>query len=217
MGAKYLWDMKNENSEEKNAQQDSAIKENNNEKQTPAGENKNDDQNPEVPENGNDIEKELKQDMESELAGVEKIKDELEDVKDKYLRLYSEFENFRRRTAKERMELVKTANEDLVLSLLPVVDDFERAQKALEETNQPKETLEGYQLIYNKLYKSLEQKGLKKIEVEKGSEFDTELHDAISQMPAPEDGLKGKVIDVVEKGYYLGDKVIRFAKVVIGS
>lgn len=209
--------MKNENSEEKNAQQDSAIKENNNEKQTPAGENKNDDQNPEVPENGNDIEKELKQDMESELAGVEKIKDELEEVKDKYLRLYSEFENYRRRTAKERLELVKTANEDLVLSLLPVIDDFERAQKVLEETNQPKETLEGYQLIYNKLYKSLEQKGLKKIEVEKGSEFDTELHDAISQMPAPEDGLKGKVIDVVEKGYYLGDKVIRFAKVVIGS
>ena len=209
--------MKNENSEEKNAQQDSAIKENNNEKQTPTGENIKDDQNHEASENGDDIEKELKQDMESELAGVDKIKDELEDVKDKYLRLYSEFENFRRRTAKERMELVKTANEDLVLSLLPVVDDFERAQKALEETNQPKETLEGYQLIYNKLYKSLEQKGLKKIEVEKGSEFDTELHDAISQMPAPEDGLKGKVIDVVEKGYYLGDKVIRFAKVVIGS
>ena len=209
--------MKNENSEEKNAQQDSAIKENNNEKQTPTGENIKDDQNHEASENGDDIEKELKQDMESELAGVDKIKDELEDVKDKYLRLYSEFENFRRRTAKERLELVKTANEDLVLSLLPVIDDFERAQKALEETNQPKETLEGYQLIYNKLYKSLEQKGLKKIEVEKGSEFDTELHDAISQMPAPEDGLKGKVIDVVEKGYYLGDKVIRFAKVVIGS
>jgi len=148
---------------------------------------------------------------------VEKLKVEVQEAKDKYLRLYSEFENFRRRTAKERLDLITTANEELMTALLPVMDDFERAQKALEQSEDHKASKEGFDLIHNKFSNILKQKGLKAMEDKSGSEFNTEFHDAISQMPVEKKKLKGKIIDVVEKGYYLDEKVIRFAKVVLGA
>ena len=148
---------------------------------------------------------------------IEKLKADVQEAKDKYLRLYSEFENFRRRTAKERLELITTATEDLMYALLPVMDDFERAQKALEESEDHKASKEGFDLIYNKFNSILKQKGLKPMEDTAGAVFNTEFHEAISQMPVEKKKMKGKVIDVVEKGYYLDEKVIRFAKVVIGA
>lgn len=141
---------------------------------------------------------------------------EITDLKDKHLRLYSEFENFRRRTAKEKVDLVKTANEEVLASLLSVLDDFSRAQKSMEGAKEVSAVKEGVDLIYNKLFKTLEAKGLKPMNAV-GKEFDTELHEAITQVPAPSEDMKGKVIDEVEKGYFLNDKVIRFAKVVIGA
>lgn len=153
----------------------------------------------------------------SEEDEVEKLKAEVQEAKDKYIRLYSEFENFRRRTAKEKLELIKTASEGLMVSLLPVMDDFERAQKALEESEDHKASQEGFELIYNKFKNVLTQKGLKPMDDKSGTEFSTEFHEAISQMPVEKKKLKGKIIDVVEKGYFLDEKVIRFAKVVIGA
>lgn len=144
-----------------------------------------------------------------------KLQGELGEAKDKYLRLYSEFENFRRRTAKEKLDLVQSANEQLVKALLPVADDFERAEKSLKDKND-KDT-EGFTLIQNKFRKTLEQYGVKPMDIQRGADFDPDLQEAITQIPAPEDKLKGKVVDVVEKGYTLNDKVIRFAKVVVGN
>lgn len=148
---------------------------------------------------------------------LDSIKGELEESKDKHLRLYSEFENFRRRTAKEKLELIGSANESLIQVLLPILDDFERAEKSRNEETGIDSIIEGIDLIYNKFKGILEQKGVKKIESEKGADFDLELHEAITQIPAPEEGLKGKVVDVIENGYQLNDKVIRFAKVVTGA
>lgn len=152
-----------------------------------------------------------------EKSAVEKLKEEIQESKDKYLRLYSEFENYRRRTAKERLDLIKTANQDLITALLPVMDDFERAQKALEESKDHKASKEGFDLIYNKFSNILKQKGLKPMDDKEGSEFNTEFHEAITQIPVEKKKLKGKIIDVIEKGYYLDDKVVRFAKVVLGA
>ncbi len=152
-----------------------------------------------------------------EVSEVDKLKAELAEQKDKYLRMYSEFENFRRRTAKEKLELIKTANEELVLQLLPVIDDFERADKSFNEETDIKSFKEGIDLIYQKFVKAMESKGVKKVEVSAGDEFDDEYHEAITRIPAPEEKLKGKIVDVVESGYSLGDKVIRFAKVVTGE
>jgi len=146
----------------------------------------------------------------------ELLKNEVAELKDKYLRLYSEFENFRRRTAKERIDLVKTANEDVLASLLPILDDFERGIKSMNEAKEVSALKEGINLIYNKLFRTLEAKGLKPMNAV-GNEFNSELHEAITQIPAPSEEMKGKVVDEVEKGYYLNEKVIRFAKVVIGS
>ncbi|MBS0001210.1 MAG: nucleotide exchange factor GrpE [Cyclobacteriaceae bacterium] len=149
---------------------------------------------------------------------IEKLKSEIGELKDKYLRIYSEFENYRRRTSREKFELVSTANEELMVELLPVIDDFERAIKALEENDMDIQAVkEGIVLIFNKLKNVTEKKGLKPMESKPGDSFDTEIHDAITQIPVPEENLKGKVVDTVEKGYYLNDKVIRFAKVVIGA
>lgn len=148
---------------------------------------------------------------------IEKLKADVQEAKDKYLRLYSEFENFRRRTARERLDLIKSANEDLMSALLPVMDDFGRAQQALEKSEDHKTSKEGFDLIYNKFSNILKQKGLKPMKDKAGTEFNTEFHEAISQMPVEKKKMKGKIIDVVEKGYYLDDKVIRFAKVVIGG
>jgi molecular chaperone GrpE len=153
----------------------------------------------------------------AEESTEQKLTRELAEAKDKHLRLYSEFENFRRRTAKERLDLIATANADLILSLLPVVDDFERAQKAAEGDPALEAQQEGMNLIYHKLMKELSQKGLKPMDDLIGSKFDAEVHEAISQIPAPEEKLKNRIVDVVEKGYYLKEKVIRYAKVVIGT
>ena len=144
-----------------------------------------------------------------------KIQAELAEAKDKYLRLYSEFENFRRRTNKEKYEMIQSANEQLIKSLLPVADDFERAEKAL--TEKADKDAEGFTLIRNKFRKVLEQYGVKPMDLQRGGDFNPDLHEAITQVPAPEPSLKGKVVDVVEKGYLLNEKVIRYAKVVVGN
>src|SRR4051812_37177603 len=144
-----------------------------------------------------------------------KLQAELAESKDKYLRLYSEFENFRRRTAKEKLEMIQSANEQLLKALLPVADDFERAEKSYKEKNS--QDGEGFLLIYTKFKKVLELYGVKVMDVKPGSDFNPDIHEAITQVPAPSAELKGKVVDVVEKGYLLTDKVIRFAKVVVGS
>ncbi|GEO03195.1 protein GrpE [Adhaeribacter aerolatus] len=147
---------------------------------------------------------------------VAKLEEELSDMKDKYLRLYSEFDNYKRRTSKERLDMLKTANQEMVVALLPVIDDFDRARQSMEQAQDVAAVKEGVDLIYNKLFSILQQKGLKPMEAV-GSAFDADVHEAITQIPAPDESQKGKVIDEVEKGYYLHDKVIRFAKVVIGA
>ena len=154
---------------------------------------------------------------EEEVSELDKLKAEVAEQKDKYIRLYSEFENFRRRTAKEKLEMVKTANEGLISDLLPVVDDFERADKSYNEDVEVKTMKEGVDLIYDKFVKALEKKGVSVIDVKQGSDFDPEFQEAITQIPAPQEELKGKVVDVIEKGYLLGEKVIRFTKVVTGA
>ena len=136
--------------------------------------------------------------------------------KDKYLRLFAEFENYKKRTSKERIELFKTASQELMTSLLPIMDDFDRGLTEIKKVKD-KELLKGMQLINDKFKNTLTQKGLTEIEVNKGDVFDAEIHEAITQIPAPSDKLKGKVIDAVEKGYKLGDKIIRYPKVVIGQ
>lgn len=150
-------------------------------------------------------------------TATSKLEQELAEQKDKYLRMYSEFENFRRRTAKEKLDMVKTANESMATALLPVIDDFERAIKSFEQEDRDPSVQEGIQLIYNKLTKVLEQKGIVVMDLQPGDAFDAEYQEAITQIPAPDEKLKGKIVDVVEKGYMLGEKVIRFAKVVIGA
>lgn len=136
--------------------------------------------------------------------------------KDKYLRLFAEFENYKKRTSRERIELFKTAGQELMTSLLPVVDDFDRGLAEIKKAKD-KELLKGMQLINDKLKKTLEQKGLTLIPVKAGDAFDADIHEAITQIPAPTNKLKGKVIDCIENGYKLGDKIIRFPKVVIGQ
>lgn len=153
---------------------------------------------------------------ETEEATEPTLEDQLGEAKDKYLRLYSEFENFRRRTSKEKLDLISTANKDLMADLIPVLDDFERAMAASESSEDIKALREGMILIQNKLNKSLDNRGLKKMEVKKGDAFDDEKHEAITQIPA-EKKLEGKIVDVVEAGYTLGESVVRFAKVVVGA
>lgn len=158
-----------------------------------------------------------------EEVGEEEIKSEvltneekLQAEKDKYLRLFAEFENYKKRTTKERIELFKTASQELMTALLPIMDDFDRGLAEIKK-NEDSELLKGMELISNKLKNTLTQKGLTEIEVKPGDNFDSELHDAITQIPAPSDDLKGKIIDCVERGYKLGDKIIRHPKVVIGQ
>lgn len=146
----------------------------------------------------------------------EKLKDELAQANDKYLRLYAEFDNFRRRTIKEREEARKTEGKDIIVALLPVLDDFERAQRAMEKATEVESVKEGVTLIQHKLKNILGHKGLKEM-TSIGHAFDADLHEAITNVPAPTDDQKGKVIDEMEKGYTLNDKVIRFAKVVVGA
>jgi molecular chaperone GrpE len=147
---------------------------------------------------------------------AEAIGSELAVMKDKYLRLYADFENFRRRTAKEKLELISTASEGLMVTLLPVVDDFERAMQSLESATDAAAAMEGINLIYSKFTKILEAKGLKPMN-SKGEPFNADLHESVTQFPAPTEDLKGKVIEEIEKGYLLNDKVIRYAKVIVGA
>jgi len=147
---------------------------------------------------------------------MEKIQAELKEQKDKYLRLMAEFDNFRRRTAKERLELIQTAGKDVIVSLLDVLDDCDRAEKQLDSTDDTVLQKEGIQLVFNKLRATLQQKGIKAMESIE-TDFDVEKHEAITEIPAPSKDLKGKVIDEIVKGYYLNDKLIRFAKVVVGK
>ena len=151
-----------------------------------------------------------------ELSETEKLQGEVLELKDKFLRLQAEFDNFRRRTAKERLELIQTASKDLVSNLIPVLDDFERANKNMETATDVQAIKEGIDLVYSKFYKVLEAKGLKPMN-STGETFNPEIHEAITQIPAPSKNLVGKVVDEVEKGYYLNDTVVRFAKVVIGA
>lgn len=166
-----------------------------------------------------DKESEVETPEEEEMDELDKVKFELADFKEKYLRLYSEFDNFRRRTAREKLELMETANEDLMTSLIPVIDDFERAHQNIDDDSETgvKAMREGFELIYNKLKNVTSQKGLKEMDDPKGEPFNDEFHEAITTIPAPSDDLKDKIVDVIERGYFLKNKVIRFAKVVIGS
>lgn len=147
---------------------------------------------------------------------LQQLENQLKESNDKYLRLVAEFDNFRKRNAKERIELIKSAGEDIIKSLLDVVDDSERAAKQLETSEDLALIKEGINLVFNKLKNTLQSKGLKAME-SKEQDFDTELHEAITEIPAPTEELKGKVIDEVQKGYYLNDKIIRHAKVVVGK
>ena len=147
---------------------------------------------------------------------LEDIKESLENEKDKYLRLFAEFENFKKRTSKERIELFKTAGQDVITSLLPVLDDFDRAISQLNENKSGKD-FEGFILIKNKFFEIMKSNGLIDIETQIGDNFDAEVHEAISQIPAIDKNQKGKIIDVIEKGFQLGEKIIRYPKVVVGK
>lgn len=148
--------------------------------------------------------------------GTTRAEADLAELKDKYLRLAAEFENYKRRTAKERTDLFKTANQELMVALLPVLDDFDRARQHTHGTQDPAALQNALDITYTKLNKTLQQKGLAAMDT-KGGDFDAELHEAITQIPASSDDLRGKIVDEIEKGYYLGDKVIRHAKVILGQ
>jgi molecular chaperone GrpE len=153
---------------------------------------------------------------ETPLSELDQLKADLADQKDKYLRLMAEFENFKRRTAKERVDLIQTAGKDVIVSLLDVMDDCDRAEKQLNGSDDIAVQKEGIQLVFNKIRTTLHAKGLKAME-SIDQAFDVELHEAITEVPVPDASKKGKVIDEVTKGYYLNDKIIRFAKVVVGK
>ncbi|MEF9480627.1 nucleotide exchange factor GrpE [Chryseobacterium sp. 1B4] len=140
----------------------------------------------------------------------------LAEEKDRYIRLYAEFENYKKRTSKEKMEFFQYANQEMMVSMLGVLDDFERALKEIAKNGNPSD-LQGVELIYQKFKNKLTEKGLKTMEVKAGDSFDVDFHEAITQIPAPSEDLKGKIVDVIETGYTLNDKVIRFAKVVTGN
>lgn len=147
---------------------------------------------------------------------IEKLKAEVQELKDKYLRQVAEFDNFRKRTAKERLELIQTAGKDVIVPLLEVLDDCDRAEKQLQTSNDAAAIKEGVQLVFTKLRNSLQAKGVKPMQ-SIGTDFDADRHEAITEIPAATKEMQGKVVDEVEKGYYLNDKIIRFAKVVVGK
>ncbi|QDO95678.1 nucleotide exchange factor GrpE [Formosa sediminum] len=151
-----------------------------------------------------------------EVSVEEELQTKLKEEKDKFLRLFAEFENYKKRTSKERIELFKTANQDVMVAMLPILDDFDRAYSEISKTKE-KNLLKGVELISNKLKNVLQSKGLELVEVAAGDTFNADHHEAITQIPSPTPDMKGKIIDVIEKGYKLGEKVIRFPKVVIGQ
>lgn len=166
------------------------------------------------------VEQETEEEVNEEIEEVDALtaaKQEVGEVKEKYLRLYAEFENFRKRTSRERIDLISTANANLIKSLLPVLDDFERAIAAITVgSGEGVEAMkEGVELVYSKFLRTLESEGLKEM-TGKGEEFNSDFHESVAQFPAASEDQKGKIIEVLEKGYYLNDKVIRYAKVVVG-
>jgi len=152
----------------------------------------------------------------SELTVEEKLQEDLANEKDKFLRLFAEFENYKKRTAKERIDLFKTANQEVLQAMLPVLDDFDRAWSQISNS-EDEALVKGVALIHEKLKSTLTSKGLEQVEIKVGDAFDADFAEAITQIPAPSEDLKGKIVDVIEKGYKLGDKIIRFPKVVIGN
>ncbi len=166
--------------------------------------------------NDENIETNSAGESQEEISEEEKLHEDLAKEKEKFLRLFAEFENYKRRTSKERMDLFKTAGQEVIVSLLPVMDDFDRALKELSKSDD-KEMFQGVELISNKFKETLKNKGLEQVEVKAGDTFDAEVHDAITQIPAPDKKMKGKIIDVVEKGFKLGDRIIRHPKVVVGN
>lgn len=151
-----------------------------------------------------------------EISVEDQLKEDIAKEKDKFLRLFAEFENYKKRTARERLELIETAGKGVMLSILPVLDDFERALSHIEDDKEAEDLRKGVMLIYQKLLNALEQKGLKKMD-SKGKTFDPDFHQAITEIEAPNKKLKGKVVDVVEQGYFIGDIILRHAKVVVGK
>ena len=147
---------------------------------------------------------------------IKTLESSLKDEKDKFLRLFAEFENYKKRTSKERLDLYKTASQELMTALLPIIDDLKRASAEFEKSKE-KSLIEGFSLINNKFSDTLKSQGLVLIEVNKGDEFDAEIHEAITQIPAENDKMKGKIIDITEQGYKLGEKIIRYPKVVVGN
>ncbi len=166
--------------------------------------------------NTSDDTKETEKVEEKTVSELDILQEKFNSINDKYLRLSAEFDNYRKRTLKEKMELIKTGGEEVLLKVLPVMDNFERAIKSLDSASDKNAVKEGIDLIYNNFVDFLSQKGVKEIEAI-NKVFDTDLHEALTKIPAPSEDLKGKVIDVIEKGYTLYDKVIRYAKVVIGE
>lgn len=207
-GRKRFWQMTKNN--KKNAQKESIVEDTNKQtlEQDNAFEETNTDES-QLTENASTAGSSL----EEELIKLEKQNAEL---KDKYLRLYAEFDNFKRRTIKEKFDMMRTAAQDTLTALLPVLDDFDRAKKIAEDESTTEVLSEGVQLVYHKLYSVLKQKGLEPME-STGETFDPELHEAITEIPAPTEEMKGKIIDTIETGYKLGDKIIRHAKVVTGK
>ncbi len=167
-------------------------------------------------QNGEESEVKENVEVQEEISDEAQLREDLAKEKDKFLRLFAEFENYKKRTSRERIDLFKTAGQEVIVSLLPVLDDFERALNEISRS-EDEEMFKGVKLIDNKLRETLKSKGLEEIKIKKGDVFDAEVHDAITQIPAPNKRLKGKIIDVVEKGFRLGDKIIRHPKVVVGN
>lgn len=147
---------------------------------------------------------------------VDKLKEQLNELNDKYLRLSAEYDNYRKRTLKEKMDLIRTGGEDILINILPVIDDFERAMGSMDNASDHDTLKEGVNLIYNKFIDFMKSRGVKEIDAI-NNDFNTDEHEALTKIPAPNKKLKGKIVDVIEKGYYLHDKVIRYSKVVIGE
>lgn len=178
----------------------------------------------EMNQNAEELEQELENQAEETNAEagdkieneMKNLKKENEELKDKYLRLFAEFDNFKKRTIKEKLDMMKTASSDIILALLPVLDDFDRAKKNADDENTQEAFSEGVNLVYHKLYSTLKAKGLKPME-STNQPFDPELHEAVTEIPAPTEEMKGMVVDTIERGYFLKDKIIRYAKVVVGK
>lgn len=169
-----------------------------------------------IEEKENIQEENVSENQQPEISVEDQLQDELAKEKDKFLRLFAEFENYKKRTSKERIDLFKTANQEVLQAMLPVLDDFDRAWSQISKS-EDEALVKGIQLIQEKLKSTLVSKGLEEVEVKTGDAFDADFAEAITQIPAPSEDLKGKIVDVIEKGYKLGDKIIRFPKVVIGN